>query len=269
MSIIKKMPDVQNLRNTGRAFLDVPLGMTYNAFICKLSGTAFNRSHITGVSAYLNGKPFIRDIPAAIMHAVNLYRDSEDDAAFLLIDFEEARSRTMDEQQALCIGTAEGVNSFKLEWEITGATDPLIEVWAVQTGPRALGLVPAMIRDSEDYTSTGDKSIKWGYTPSARHIIKRAHFVLSGGMTVSDITLMKNGVPVFDRVPPAVNSYLQKHYEGIPQATFFTVDFVADNNTIINLMPTENASSLYWELGVTAAGHVDIYYELVSPLETV
>lgn len=269
MSIIKKMPDVQNLRNTGRAFLDLPLGMTYNALICKLSGTTFTRAHITGVNILLNGKPFWRNVPASIIQAINLYRDSENDAAFLMLDFEEARSRTMEEQKALTIGTAAGVNSFKVEFEIAGATNPMIEVWAVQSAPKALGPVPAIIRDSEDFTSTGDKSIRWGYTPSARHIIKRAHFVLSGGLTLGDVTLYKNGVPIFDRVPADVNEFLQKHFEGIPQANIFTVDFVEDNNTIINLLPTEDANSLYWELDVTAPGHLDIYYELVSPLETV
>lgn len=277
----KKLPDVQNLKNTGTAFIDLPKGDTYHNILCMLGGTDFDRSHIKRVRVMLNGKPFIRDISAADLHALNLFRLSADDADKLLIDFEEPRSRTFEEQMAATIGTAAGVNSFRIEFDIEGATSPEMTLYARTSGPRALGIVPAIIQREEDFVSVGTRTIEFPYAlgpkvladgrpgPGAGHIIKRAHFCLSGGLTIEELTLYKNGIPVKDRMVPAVASFFQRHYEDVPQSNWFTVDLVEDNNTLLNLLPTEDASSLYWQVKNGHAGHLTTIYELLSPLEGV
>lgn len=265
-----KLPDFDNVKAGGLATLDIPLGMTFNTLIFQLSGTDFDMSHIKEVKVLLNGKEFIREVTGEEINAINLYRGSKDNAAILLIDFTEPRSRTYAEQLATSIGTAEGVNSFKVQFKIAATADsPEIATWADVSGPRPLSLLPAIIKEQADFVSTGSKQVKFGYNADARHILKRVHFIPSGGAVIDAVTLMKNGVPAYDEVPAAVASHMQEHHESLPQAGWITVDFVEDNNTAINLMPTEDAKSLFWQLDISTAGHVDIIYELVSPLESI
>lgn len=272
----KKMPDFDNLGNNGTASLDLELGLTYHNLVFQLGGTTFNRSHIKRVRALINGKAFIRDIPATILHADNLFKGSKDAATFLVIDFEEARSRAYGDQILTAIGTAAGVNSFKIEFDIEGATAPTITTIAnVQADLRPLGAIPAFIKETYDAVSTGVKQLRFGYTKESAHVFKRVHFHCknTGGAEVADstllnsMTLVKNGINVWDRVSPAMNRFYQEHYEDVPQDYIYTVDFVEDNNTTINLMPTADANSLYWEPDFATTGHLDIYYSMVTALE--
>jgi hypothetical protein len=265
----KKMPDVQNVVAGGTAWLDVPLGMTYTKFFVELGGTTFTRAHIPRVRALINGKPFMRDIPAAYIQGMNLYRASKDDASLWIIDFEEPRSRLMQDQLALGVGTATGVDTFKLEFDILGtAVAPTMRVWADQVGPRPLGLLPAVTIERTDYTSTGTKQLKFPYTKEAGHILRRIHLVKSAGLAFTSVTLEKNGIPVSDRVPPTLMNFAQEHYEGVPQTDWYTIDFIEDNNTIVNLLPTEDGVP-YLNIEVSAAGHLDIIYEMASRLESI
>jgi len=270
-----KMPDVENLKNDGTAYLEVPLGDTFHNFLCVLGGVDFDRSHIKRVRVKLNGKEFIDDLSAAEIHKLNLYRLSVDDADILLIDFEEPRARLFQDQVATIIGTAGGVNSLRLEFDIEGADAPAMTVYCNASGPQPLGLVPAMVTEEHDFVSTGNKTIRFPYAIGPResggagHIIKRAHLFLSGGATLGDVTLKKNGVPVHDRITPRANTFFQEHYEGVPISGAYTVDFVEDNNVVFNLLGTEDASSLHWDLNVTHAGHMRVIYEMISPLESV
>lgn len=270
-----KLPDVENLKATGTAFLEIPLGDTFHNFLCVLGGTTFNRSHIKRVRVMLNGKPFMRDLTAAEMHKLNLYRMSKDDADVLLVDFEEPRARQFADQIATIIGTASGVNTMRLEFDIEGATAPEMTVFANASGPQPLGMVPALVTEDHDFVSTGNKTVRFPYAvgPVAKggagHIIKRAHLFLSGGAALSEVTLKKNGIPVHDRITPRANTFFQEHYEGVPITDAYTVDFVEDNNVVLNLVGTEDANSIHWDLKVGAVGHMRIVYELISPLESV
>jgi len=270
-----KMPDVENLKATGTAYLEVPLGDTFHNFLCVLGGTTFNRSHIARFRAMLNGKPFIRDLSGAELHKLNLYRMSKDDADVLLIDFEEPRAKLFADQVATAIGTAAGVNTLRLEWDIVGATAPTMEVFANASGPQPLGMVPALVTDDHDFVSTGNKNIRFPYSigpvdnGGAGHIIKRAHLFLSGGAVLDEVSFKKNGIPVHDRITPRANTFFQEHYEGVVITGAYTVDFVEDNNLMMNLVGTEDARSIGWDLKVGTVGHMRIVYELISPLESV
>lgn len=270
-----KMPDVENLKNTGTAYLEVPLGDTFHNFLCVLGGTTFDRSHIVKVRVMLNGKPFMRDLTAAELHALNLYRMSKDDADVLLIDFEEPRAKLFADQVATAIGTASGVNTMRIEFDIAGATSPEMTIFANASGPQPLGMIPALVTDDHDFVSTGNRTIRFPYAVGsvekggAGHIIKRAHLFLSGGAVLKDVTFKKNGIPVHDRITPRANTFFQEHYEGVPIDGAYTVDFVEDNNLVLNLLGTEDANAIHWDLNIGAVGHMRIVYELISPLESV
>lgn len=273
---LKKLPDFVNLANTGTASLDIEPGMTLHNLQFDFSGSgSLTRDMIKEVRVIINGKNVIR-APANILHRENLYKGSFDDPAFFLIDFEEPRSRSMADQVATAIHTYAGVQTFKVEFDIVGATSPKIDSRAHCTATQLpLGFIPCFFRETYDATSTGVKQIKYGYDKSNAHLIRRVHFVpsVSGveGLPethINDISLLKNSVRVIDKLRPAANVFYQKHYEGIPQTNFMTIDCVEDNNTVVHLMQTQDGWVM-WELDVKAVAHFDIYYSVIATLETI
>ncbi len=284
MSIIKrKLQAFLNLSPGSTASLDLPIGMSYHGIILQLSSTGtFVRADIPRVRVLLNGKPFVRDIPASVLHRDNLFRGSRDDATFLYLDFEEPRSKNMEDQYSTVIHTASGVNSFKIELDVaSSATGTLsINTYALcaPTG-LPLGPIPAFIREGVDFTSTGVKEIKPGFIVGPAgpgHILRTVHILPSqSGSEVAPstvigslgVTLRKSGINVIDRLTDTVNRWYEQHYEDVPQTNLFTVDFVEDNNLAVNLMPTADASDMVWEVDVSAACHLDIYYRMITALE--
>lgn len=284
MTMIKrKMPDFDNLKNTGTATLDLPAGMTYHSIQFLLGGIALTRAMIKRVRVLINGKAFVRDIPATVLHNDNKYKGTKDIANMFLLDFQEPRSRTLADQFATSIGTAAGVNSFKVEFDIEGATDPVITTIAnVTADERPLGLIPAFIKETYEAVSEGIKQVKFGYGKESAHTFKRVYFYpFNGALALlpstvlgkNGVSLVKNGINVFDRVPDQMNRDFQEHYEGQPLEDAYIVDFVEDNNMTINLMPTGDANSLLWELDILASGgsvtpvRWDIYYSMVTTLD--
>jgi hypothetical protein len=287
MAILKRLlPAWLNLAPNSTASLDLPLGMSYHGIILKVSatgsGATFTRADIPRFRALLNGKPFIRDIPASILHRDNLFRGSRDDPAFLYLDFEEPRSKTMEDQYTTVIHTAQGVNSFKLEMDIANTAVGTLKIETVaimaNTG-LPLGPVPAFIREGVDAVATGIKEIKPSFQVGAQgpgHILRCVHIFPSqlgtevapsfviGGLGV---TLRKSGIPVIDRLTDSINRYYQHHYEDVPIANAFTIDFVEDSNVGVNLMPTADATDMVWEVDISAACHLDFYYRMVTTLE--
>ncbi len=288
MTVLKrKLQSFENLLPDSTAGLTLPIGMSYHGIILKLTSTGgtFTRSHIPRVRLLINGKAVIRDIPASILHRDNLFRGSKDDAKFLFLDFEEPRSMTMEGKYATLIHTAKGVNSFKLELDISAsATGTLkIETWALVSATGAeLGAVPAFIKDGVDVSSSGVKEItpSFGVGENGRgHVLRCVHFVpsVSGSEVApstvlgsSGITLRKSGLNIIDRLQDDVNRFYQEHYEDVPITNAFTVDFVEDNNTLVHLMSTGDATDFTWEVDNSVSSvHWDIYYRMVTFLDLV
>lgn len=273
---LQKQPDFYNLANTGTASLDIEPGMTFHNLLFSFAGSgALTRDMIKEVRVLINGKAFIR-APANILHRDNMYKGSFDDANIFLLDFEEPRSKTVADQIATAIHTFKGVQTFKVEFDIVGATSPKITTHAHTSASEIpLGALPCFYRETYDAVSTGVKQIKYGYDKSNGHLLRRVHFVPSVlGVEqlpvdhINHVSLLKNGLRVIDQLTPQTNVFYQKHYEGIPQTNIMTMDFVEDNNTTLNLMPTSDGW-LMWELDVKAVAHFDIYYSVISALENI
>lgn len=274
MPIRQKMPDFVNLANNGTASLDLPTGMSYhNIIFCFTGSGSLTRAMIKEVRVLINGKAFIR-APASILHRDNLYKGSADKAAYFMLDFEEPRARTFADQIATAVHTY-NVNTFKIEFDIVGATSPKIETHANTTTTKMpLGLLPCFIKQSFDAVSVGTHQVAYSYG-KVPHLLKRAHFVpIVANAEVlpvdhlNSVSLLKSNIPLLQKITPDSMVYYQEHYEAVPQANFLTVDFVEDNNTTINLMPCDDAVCL-WELDVKLACRFDIYYSVLATIDTI
>lgn len=275
MPLRQKLPDFVNLANTGTASLDIPPGMTFHNLIFDFTGsTTFTRAMITEVRVLINGKVFIR-APASVIHRDNLYKGSVDDPLFLLIDFEEPRSRSFADQIGSAVHTASGVQTFKVEFDILGATSPKITTHANVTATTLpLGLIPCFFKQSFDAVSVGTHQVQYSYG-KVPHLIKRVHIlpIVANAETLPEnhlnsISLIKANIPFYQKVTPAQAKYYQKHYESIPQANFLTFDAVEDNNTTLNLMPADD-NQIIWELDVKLAARFELYYSVLTTIDAV
>ncbi len=269
------------------AYLDLPLGMTYMGIQLTLSatgsGASFTVADIAKLRLLINGKPIIRDIPGSVIQRDNAFRGSVTDSHVLYLDFEEPRSRTIEDQLATCIHTAGGVNSFKIELDIA---DTAVGTLSIRTRlyMRATGLplgpIPALIRESYDATSTGKLEVKPGFKVGPQgpgHILRCVHFFPHNRSTGAEVApstvlgndgigLRKSGVLVTDRLSDAENRWYQGHYEDVPITNAYTLDFVEDNNNI-SLMPTADADDMLFEIDQSTAAKWDIYYRMITTLE--
>lgn len=272
MPIRQKMPDFINLANTGTASLDIPIGMTFHNFIFAL--TNITRAMIKEVRVLINGKVFIR-APAEVLHRDNLYKGSFDDAAYFILDFEEPRSRTFVDQIASAVHTFQGVQTFKIELDIVGASSPKIETHANVTATQLpLGLLPCFFKQSFDAVSIGTHQVGYSYG-KAKHLIKRVHIIpivanveQLPGDHLNSVSLFKNNIPMYQKVTPQAAAFYQKHYEGIPQTNIATIDMVEDNNASINLMAADDYQPL-WELDVKAPARFDFYYNVLATIDAI
>lgn len=287
MSVNKRLlPQFLNLApGAQNAALDLPLGQSYRGIMMRLSatgvGATFTVDHILRVRLLINGKAVIRDISGSVLKRDNLFRGSKDDNTVLYLDFEEPRARTIEDQLATCIHTAAGVNSFKIELDISSSAVGTLKIdtraFTRSTG-LPLGPIPAIIRESYDAVSTGFLEVKPGFKVGPTgpgHILRCVHFVSSVAGTecapstklgTNGITVRKSGVSVWDRLSDPDNRWTQEHYESVPITNAYTLDFVEDNNNI-SLMPTADADDFVFEIDQGTACHWDIYYRMVTTLE--
>lgn len=275
MPIRQKMPDFVNLAATGTASLDLPTGMSYHnlIFYFGLSG-ALTRAMIKEIRVLINGKVFIR-APASILHRDNLYKGSVDNAAFFILDFEEPRARNFADQISSIVHTFSGVQTFKIEFDIEGATSPRIVTHANVTATKLpLGLLPCFFKQSVDMVSIGTHQIGYSYG-KAQHVLKRVHIVPTQANVevlpadvLATISVSKDNIPLYQKVSPLLAVYYQSHYEAICQTNFATVDFVEDNNVGLNLMPADDAVIL-WEFEALEAARLDLYYSVLASINSI
>jgi len=129
----------QNVVNSGVAIGDLNklLGSVLEKITLTLGGT-FTKSMITKIEFKANGK-VIYETDGAKLDATNLYNGGASDATILKIDFMDRKAITANARQAgaidLSIGS--GINSFRLEVTIAGATTPTLVGFADVSPPTA------------------------------------------------------------------------------------------------------------------------------------
>lgn len=270
------LPQFTNLVNNGTATLKLPIGGTFHNILFDFSGSgALTRAMIKEVRVYINGSAFIR-APASVIHRDNLYKGSVEENDLFILDFEEPRSREFADQVSSAIHTFSGVEEFKIEFEIEGATNPKITAHAnISPTQFPLGLLPCLIRQSFDAISIGTHQIPYAYG-KANHLIKRIHVIpkdpngveLLPDDVIKTMSLIKNNIPLYQKVSPKQARFYQRHYEGIPQTNFNTYDAVEDNNVSTNLLAT-NDYPLLLEFETLQPARLEMYISMLANINQI
>lgn len=250
-----------NVVANGVATLSLPVGMSYNRIFLQLGGT-FTKAMITDVKVKLNGKVIYQNTGSRL-DVVNTYRGRAVSASFLVLDFVEPRARDASELWVGNLNTASGVSSLTVEVTIAGATSPTLESYSELAPPAPLGIIKKMLVFSSGFTGSGKFPFKLIDVANRGALIIRAHFHHGGNVTALEVK--KNGVPIFDNIPAAVNAFYQADNGKAAQSNVFTYDPCLDD-CFTNAIKTSDAVSMEFNVTTSAADTVVCTLEVLDLL---
>ncbi|MDW5417051.1 major capsid protein P2 [Iodobacter sp. CM08] len=260
MTMQKKEMPFMNVVAGSTASLSLPCGPTYERLYLRMTGTTFNKTHITDIRVKVNGK-LIHQADGITLEAFNAYSGMATDANILTVDFTEIFARDRVGQSIGALGTARGVNSVMLEVDIAGtAVAPTLECWSFTSGPADIGVLNKLLKYPVNIGGAGKWPIALPYGPNGT-MIKRV-YIKSANCT--GLEIKKNGVVIHDTTKP-VNEFWQKENRKTPQAGFYIFDPATDNN-YDDMLRTDNAGSLEFNVYMSGLESIMVYGEYLDPL---
>lgn len=273
---LKQLVPFQNVVATGTATLDVLAnigGKVINRLVLTLGGTALTKAMLSSVQLRASdgdkGGKLIFDSTGSRTDARQQYRGIAANAAFLTLDFNEIRSKTVKGQK---LGSIDSrlLRTLALEVGITGATAPTLTAHAEfdEPGdydklyePAERGLIGKCLAQTYNFAAAGTFPVKLPYGLGGGSLIKRLHF---HGATVTAVEVRRDGL-VIHQTADALNDFIQGEYARTPQAAVYTVDFIVDGNQSYALNAA-TAQSLEVYVTVSGAGNVILEMEMLDPL---
>jgi len=239
--ITKSLPPVQNIKQTGRAYVDLELGQTINRITLLFGGTNVDIAAMIGrVLMELNKTPFL-DVTGANLVKLNTYEGQNDVAdTTLTIDFTEKNARTLGGHYQGAIGTKSGVTSLRLYLDTVAApADLTIEGIVEESEPTDLGRIRSILTTQINPTA-GRYPFLFPAGPTARHYLKRLH-ILDGDPT--HLEVKKNSVNILENTAVALVKQPQIREGFTPVVDMLTYDAVVnrDMSRVINLETTRAA----------------------------
>lgn len=268
MSLRKLLP-FQNVIANGTATLSMQnlLGSTIDRMTLQLGGT-FTKAQITGLRVKANAKTIFDDTGSRI-DARMQYRGIAANAAFLTVDFSEIRAKALIAQKAGSLDTTLGIRQLTMEVDIGGATNPTLAGWADLSEPQALSgsayapLIAKVLNVSQSIAAAGTFPIDLGWGRKTPTVVKRLHFFSS---VITHAEVRKQGIPIFEVLPDAVNDFIQGEFQRTPQSNCFTVDFMPDGNVSNALLLNPDIPMEFYGT-FSGSGTVTTVAELLDTLE--
>lgn len=262
-------PPFSNVAATGLTTVkfDNLIGYTVDRIILELGGTALTKAMLTQIRVLANEKEIINDT-GTNMDLRNQYRGITANAAYLAIDFEEIRARTIVGQRVGSVDTlSAGINKLSAEVTITGATAPTLSSFAMlsmapQADKQYNRLIAKVANRTFNPGGAGEFVFDFNYQRVPFSFVKRVHLI---GATVTAARVKKNGIEIH-KATNARKNFVQTEFQRTPQANMFTFDFVLDGN-LSDALPLANAQSMEWYVTASGAGNITMLVELLDLLE--
>lgn len=266
-------PQAQNSMTTLDVLGNVG-GKVINRLILNIGGAANVKSNMTIIQLFASdsdkGGKIILNTTGANADARQQYRGVTANAAFLTLDFNEIRAKTIKGQK---LGALDTRLLKTLQLQITfGAASaaPTVTGQAEYDegadydklyDPVERALMAKVLSQTFNPGGAGTFGIKLPFGQVGGSLIKRIHYF---GATVTGAEVRKNGFVVHQSVA-AQNQFLQNEYGRTPQANVYTVDFIMDGNQSYALNAAD-AQSMEYYVTTSGAGNITAELELLDPL---
>lgn len=257
-----------NVVASGVATNQITPGRTLETLRLKLGGTALTKAMLTLLKVKANGKAII-EASGSQLDKLMQYRGQAADAAFLDVDFLDGAGLTEVDRMVGAFDTSNGIASITTEVTIAGATAPTLTPILIESAvQKEKGGAPAkfapiiskLLRYPFNISTGGRLPINLPFGPSVGAIIKRMHIEHTGNMTGA--VVKQDGLVIHESVK-AENEFEQESWDRVPQANWYTIDFVVDGN-MSKALDTRDAKSLELLADFSAA---DSGYVLVEYLD--
>lgn len=226
--------DFSNVPNTGIASAQLPIGKTIEQVHLLLGGTTFNKTHITLLRVRANAKTIL-ELSAAQIDKINAYRGHSVTSTVVTLDFTEQFGRDTFDELIGGFDTSIGITSLSIEVTIAGATAPTIRVQTVQSSPQRgallgpfAGLMHTVTRQAFNISTAGNLQVLLPSGP-AGPLVKRIHVEHGVANNITQASLKQGGIEVYQSIK-ALNDAFLTYNRNVPQANWYTLDFIPDDN---------------------------------------
>lgn len=260
-----------NVVATGTATNNITPGRTLENLRLKLGGTTFNKTMISLLKLKANGKT-IFEATGTETEKMNAYRGETTDAAFLDLPFADYKGLSELDRMVGAFDTSMGIANITSEVTIAGATAPQLTPILTESATQKMGngealpyagLISKVLRYPFNIANGGQLPFTVPFGAQSGAVIKRIHIVQNTG-NCTGVVVKEDGLVIHESVK-AENEAKQKRFGRVPQAGFYTVDFVVDGN-VRKALDTRSARSLEWLLSFSAADSGVVLVEYLDPL---
>lgn len=250
-------PPFVNVGAGNKATLSLPLGATYLGILLEL--TNCTKGQLDRIVVRL-GTKILHDITGTRLDKINTYKGGAVSTTHLLIDFTEHQAKDIISEFAGAIGTRSGVSRMMVELDINAAaTGVEIKSWSLVAGPTDLSNnIKCLLPQTIYFAGAGEWDIELPHGAASGHLLQRVWLF---GSNIDAVEVRKNSGQV-DHSTRAANEFLQEHFEGTVDSSFYCVDLVMANHAQAELLTTQDAQDL--RLKVTTSGASTITYYLDS-----
>lgn len=269
MNIVEN-PQIQPITAGQRGIMALPVGPTYHGILFELDnggdvGDSFVKADINFIRFILNEGKKVFEVPGTVLQSINEYKGGAVAADKLLLMFTEHQAKDINAELAGIIGTASGVSKITVEVDIANtAVNPILTTRSIVSGPQPLSNhIAALERASVFFGAAKEWDFPLPSGPGAGRLLKRIWIM---NPNVSKIRVMKNSTEIMNITKSSLQ-FLEEEYEGVTDPDILVADFVMTNNTIPELLTTEDAKDLRLKITTTAANQsIDIYTESLADL---
>jgi hypothetical protein len=286
MQLFQRLEPINNVIATGRFVLSTKLvlGNVVEGIVLDRTGSGgLTDAQLTNIVIKLNGKNAIGPINAAQLRLVETYLTGVNNANLLTLWFTEPRASTKADQLIGAVDTlAAGVVDFTIEGDITGATTPVLNAYAIMRTPESYrqaapagtaAFIRALIQTTLSPSAAGEFSYDLNYGARGESLIKRALFF---GTTMTNLRVKRDTYDIYGNaaIPNAVTNYLATLYGETPQTNLLIFDPLTDGHqsdalpTRTQLANGNSREAVYqWLLTVSGAGVVTAYTDVYTTLD--
>lgn len=261
-----------NIVAAGTATSQITPGRTLENFQLKLGGTALTKAMITAFKMKANGK-VIFDGTGSQIDKMNAYRQANStNAAFLDVYFTDYSLNNELDRMVGAFDTSMGMASITTELTIAGATAPIVTPILVESAAQKMSsgeaapfapLISKVLKYPFSVATGGRLPVTVPFGAQNGSIIKRMHVQNNGGF-MTGATVKQDSLVIHESLK-AENEFMQVRHGRVPQANWYTIDFVVDGD-IKKALDTRNAKSLEWLFDFSAADAGEIIVEYLDPL---
>jgi len=288
MQAFQKLEPILNVAATGHFTLSskLVLGNVIEQIVLDKTGSgSLTDAMITALIVKLNGKVIFGPITATDLRLLETYITGVNNTGFISIFFTEPRAATKADQLLGAINTpAAGVVDFTIEGDITGATTPFLNAYAVLRSPESAaatpgfdpdtaGLIRGLINTTLAPTAAGEFPFDLNYGSRGESLIKRAVFFST---ILTALRVKRDSVEIFGNgtIASALVGYLQTLYGHANQTNMYVWDSLLDGHQsdaqpTRTILPNKTAREAVYQflLTVSGAGTVRAYTDVYTTLD--